>query len=508
MRAPSGQHHVPAIGQPAKTHGTASTCMPPRPRTTGQRRPHQPTHRTSPPTLPSRRHSHTLQRRDPPANGLERTGPPPGNRTPQPRKRGRKRTGLRRITKLLPLVMSAIDGSLDILRAHRLPARKPSLGRSRPQFATAPRILSEPRKIGTHLEPVERLRRPRTMGTQSSALPHRGEGGGLAVPPGLRGGEDRRVRIGIRARLDDRNLLLPSGRHRRAGSRPRPTVDREEQGTVRTGLPSRLSMKMRKRRTVPVTPYRGVGLEITGHGGRTTRRRRRDPPEQTNTRPHAEPPAPHLLPGIPIGHQVKDNRGGVGPPQREFAGEPVPGQGGVPQGRRSGTGEGEMKQTLALVQMKLPGHEQGERPGLGDRRADAGEDGLRVDGIGEFDDGRGGGAGQGTGGYGRERGQYGSRVDEAALVRRGGRKEQRGPGHCLFPVVLLSGHHYSTVTGASVPRVTGRSSSTGAHTGRFGCNREVAAARARVPSLLAERERHASGAGTPSGCGADSPHGS
>lgn len=148
-----------------------------------------------------------------------------------------------------------------------------------------------------------------------------------------------------------------------------------------------------------------------------------------------------------------------------------------------------MKQTLAVIQMELPGHVQDERAGRGGRGADAGEDGLRVDGVGEFDDARGGGAGQRAGWYGRERGQYGSRVDEAALVRRGGREEQRGSGHCLFPVVLLSDHHYSTVTGPSLSRVTGSRSSTGANTGRFGRNREVAAARARVPPLLTERER-------------------
>ncbi|WP_425825144.1 hypothetical protein [Streptomyces fractus] len=165
----------------------------------------------------------------------------------------------------------------------------------------------------------------------------------------------------------------------------------------------------------------------------------------------AEAEAAHadLLPGLRVGDEVEHDGRGVRAAQGEFAGEPVPGKPRVTQRRRRGTGKGQVQQALAVVEMELTRDVQVERPGLRGGRAKAGENGLRVERVGEFDDGRRRRAGEHARRDRRERGQHGDRVDEARPAGGGGREEQRRPrlgGLCLV-VALRVDHHSRTVTG-------------------------------------------------------------
>ncbi|MGW2342535.1 hypothetical protein [Streptomyces sp. NPDC001661] len=155
-----------------------------------------------------------------------------------------------------------------------------------------------------------------------------------------------------------------------------------------------------------------------------------------------------VLPGLRVGDEVEHDGRGVRASPSEFTGEPVPRQPRVAQRRRGGAGQGEVQQALALVEMELARDVQVERAGLIGRRAQPGEDGLRVEWVREFDDGRRRRAGEHARRHRRERGQHGDRVDEARLAGGRGREEQRRArlgGKCLV-VALRVDHHSRTVT--------------------------------------------------------------
>lgn len=73
---------------------------------------------------------------------------------------------------------------------------------------------------------------------------------------------------------------------------------------------------------------------------------------------------------------------------------------------------------LAAVEDELVGDEDGERPRGRRDGAQPGEDGLRFQGVGEFDDVGRVGAGEHGGRYGREHGKDGRRVHQTALAHR------------------------------------------------------------------------------------------
>jgi hypothetical protein len=73
---------------------------------------------------------------------------------------------------------------------------------------------------------------------------------------------------------------------------------------------------------------------------------------------------------------------------------------------------------LAPVQGELAGDEHGERAGRGRDGTQPGQDGLRFQRVGEFDDVRGLGAGEHGGRHRGEDGKHGRRVHQTALAHR------------------------------------------------------------------------------------------
>ncbi|MDN3562754.1 hypothetical protein QWY95_22960, partial [Halomonas neptunia] len=80
--------------------------------------------------------------------------------------------------------------------------------------------------------------------------------------------------------------------------------------------------------------------------------------------------------------------------QPQFVPEPVPRQGRVAHGGRGRTGQRQMRQALAAVEVELAGDVHGERSRCGGGRAQPGQHGLRLQRVGEFHHVRGVGAGQ------------------------------------------------------------------------------------------------------------------
>lgn len=234
-------------------------------------------------------------------------------------------------------------------------------------------------------------------------------------------------------------------------------VDGQEQRVVGSGLGGGLFVELGERRVEAAAPGGGEGLQV-GRFRDSAAGRRGDAAVYAHSVAESETLGTELLPGVRGGDHVNDDGGGARSAQFEFAYQPVPGQSGVAQGGRCGPGECEVEQALLAVEVELSGDVEGERAGCSGCGADAGEDGLRVGRVGEFNDGGRRRAGQDAGRDRRERGQDAGCVDETVLAGRGCRDQQRGPGCRVLPV----DHHNSTVAAARLVNVT---------SGRLACPR-------------------------------------
>ncbi|KOU22716.1 hypothetical protein ADK52_19995 [Streptomyces sp. WM6372] len=83
--------------------------------------------------------------------------------------------GVLRVLDLLPSMTGAVHGGLDRFGVGGLVAGEAGAGCLHPQPAAAHRIAGEVGEVGPDLQPVDGLRRLRTLGVQSPSLPPRGE---------------------------------------------------------------------------------------------------------------------------------------------------------------------------------------------------------------------------------------------------------------------------------------------------------------------------------------------
>ncbi len=250
-----------------------------------------------------------------------------------------------------------------------------------------------------------------------------GERVGVRVPPGPHGGGDDRVRV---TRLRPRR-----GQHQfRAGRRA--TARATARGIGR-GAGQRLLVQLVRRRPVPAAQDRRDGPHVRRCRHRPSGGRRRDATVNGVVAPAVQRAGPQPLPGLLVGVQVEQQRGRAARPQPQLLADPVPGQGGVADGRRCRTGQRQVRQTLAPVQLELAGDVDGEWSRGRRGGAQPGEDGLRLQRVGELDDVRGVGAGEHGGRHGREHGKHGGGVHQAPPAHGRRREQQHGSGHVPSP---------------------------------------------------------------------------
>lgn len=195
-------------------------------------------------------------------------------------------------------------------------------------------------------------------------------------------------------------------------------------------------MERTRPRPLPTPQYRRQRLHVPGHGHAPPhpRARRRDPPVHTHPGPGRQRLSRQLPPHLRVGVQIDEQGRGTGRTQPQFLHDPVPGKRRVPHGRRCRTGQRQVYEPLLAVELELPGEVHGERPRRGGRGAQPGEDGLRLQRIGQLDHVRRTRAGQHLGRDGRQYGKHGGRVHEAPLAHGRGREQQHCSGHRSLPI--------------------------------------------------------------------------
>ncbi len=210
-----------------------------------------------------------------------------------------------------------------------------------------------------------------------------------------------------------------------------------------------LLVKLVGGRAVAAAEQGGDGSHVRRLCHRPARRRRGDPAVQLGRRARREGAPGEELPGVRVRVQVDEDGRRTRWAQPEFVGDPAPGKGRVADRRRGGAGQREVRKPLTAVQLELSRHEHGQRSGRRRRRAQPGQDGLRLQRVGQFDDVGRLGPRQHRRGDGREHREHGGRVHQTPPAHRRGREEQHGSGHRLPPPSI---GHTSTVTAAHAKR--------------------------------------------------------
>ncbi|MFD7057207.1 hypothetical protein ACFWDX_56815 [Streptomyces mirabilis] len=196
----------------------------------------------------------------------------------------------------------------------------------------------------------------------------------------------------------------------------------------------------------------GQGVSVGGVGYPPATWRRGDDAVRTGSAGERERLLVEQLPDLGVGDQVHVDGGRVRAALLELLDEPGPRESGVPDRLGRGAGEREVHALLAAVELQLADEHDGERALGGSGSPYSSKDGLRVDGVRQFDERGGRGARERGRRYGGEHGNHAARLGQLALARGRCRKEQRGPRSILRPVDL----HLRTV---SAGPVDGRSTS-------------------------------------------------
>ncbi len=269
--------------------------------------------------------------------------------------------------------------------------------------------------------------------------------GGIA---GQAGGRDALLRLlwWWRSRSGDRHCRWISGRQRDVRADCGRHGAEDESGLCDVGTAEGLVVQLLVAGVVAAAQDLGQGLRVAGLGGASASRGRWGDDAVHMGASEGEWLVAEQLPDLRIGDQVNVDRGGARAALLQRLDEPGPWQGGVADGLGCGAGQREVDLPLSAVELELADEHDGQRALGGGGTPDAGQHGLRVGGIGQFDE-RGGGSGARPRGrpHRRQRGNHPARVHERTLACRGGRQQQRGSRSSLCPVDL----HIRTLSAAS-----------------------------------------------------------